>query len=350
MENTPLKPASKMSPTPIPFEIDEGKPLTASAEAAALEMQASGAGGFAIVAGRGEQVSSFVRVGGIKADTQYPIASASKWLAAALIMRIVEEHQLSLDTPISEWLGDISEDASALTLRHLLSQTSGLAGSQGEFYDISQDHRITLAESAAQVMSMPLISTPGEVFAYGGPGFQVAGAVVEAVTGKRWAHLFQEYLAAPLEMNHTYWTHLQLASADELPLSETLNPVLQGGAVSCAGDYARFLSMIAQGGVFRGSRLLSEASVDAMLSDQTADAHMTPTGANVLADAHYSLGSWCEAWGDDGRCIRNSSIGLFGMYPWVERGSQQYGMIFLYQREDAFRFWPQMETIRDSFA
>lgn len=77
--------------------------------------------------------------------------------------------------------------AGMLTLRQLLSQTRGLAGSQSEFYDLNQDHRITLAQSTAEAAACPRNSKPGEVFAYGGPGFQIAGAVADAVTGKRWS-------------------------------------------------------------------------------------------------------------------------------------------------------------------
>ena len=86
---------------------------------------------------------------------------------------------------ISTWLHDLSPQAGQLTLRQLLFQTTGLAGSQGEFYDINQDHRITLAQSTAEVVARLRNSKPSEVFAYGGPGFQIAGAVAEAVTGNR---------------------------------------------------------------------------------------------------------------------------------------------------------------------
>ena len=73
----------------------------------------------------------------------------------------------------------------------------------------------------------------------------------------------------------------------------------------------------------------------------------TPTGASVLPNAHYSLGSWCESWDSLGTCSRNSSIGLFGVYPWVEKTTGRFGIIFPYVRNDAFRFWPDMEVIRN---
>lgn len=105
-------------------------------------------------------------------------------------------------------------------------------------------------------------------------------------------------------------------------MAETLNPVLQGGAASTADDDLRFLSMLAQGGVFEARR--------------------------VLPDAHYSLGSWCETWDTQGACLRNSSIGYFGVYPWVERQTGRFGIVFPYVRDNAFRFWPEIERMRDA--
>lgn len=314
----------------------------------AERMSIDGAGRFSVGYGQHDKIISLSHFGGMTGCTRYPIASASKFLTAATVMTLVDENKLSLDQSISTWLPEITSEAGHLSLRQLLSQTSGLAGSKGEFYDLVQDHRMSLAQSAIEVTQRPLVSRPGEVFAYGGPGFQIAGAVVEAVTGKNWAQVFQEKIAAPLNMTHTYWTHLRLDREEELPVNETLNPVLQGGAVSTAEDYLHFLSMLAQGGKFRGRRILSVQAIDEMLSNQTSKAEMTPTGANVLANAHYGLGNWCESWDEQGESQRNSCIGFFGVYPWIEKATGRFGIIFPYIRENAFRFWPEMEKIRDA--
>ncbi|EOF5101325.1 serine hydrolase domain-containing protein [Salmonella enterica] len=311
-------------------------------------MSVKGAGGFSVGIGQRDKIVSLVNFGGLEPNTRYPIASASKFLTAATVMVLVDEGTLSLDRPVSHWLPSFPVVADELTLRHLLSQTSGLAGPQGEFYEFAQDHRMTLAQSALEVMQRPLISRPGNVFAYGGPGFQVVGAVVEAATGKRWSDIFQEKLAGPLGMTRTRWTHPYMDRANDAPIEEILNPVLQGGAVSTAEDYLNFLSMIAKNGMFAGKRVLSRDSVDEMLADQTSGAEMTSTGSNILVDAHYALGNWCESWDEEGNGVRNSSLGFFGMYPWVERSTGRFGIIFPFIREDAFRFWPDIAAIRDA--
>ncbi|MDY0391078.1 MAG: serine hydrolase domain-containing protein [Desulfobulbus oligotrophicus] len=330
--------------------IAQGAVLPPKAVQAAEAMIAKGSGGFSVGIGIRDKVISLTSFGDIKADTQYPIASASKFLTAATVMAVVDEGKLQLDAPIATWLPKLPPAAGKLTLRQLLSQTSGLAGAKGEYYDLAQDHRITLEQSALDVAQRPLVSVPGEVFAYGAPGFQVAGAVVEAATGQHWIQVFQEKIATPLGMSHTYWTHLRLDSATELPVAETLNPVLQGGAVSTAADYLRFLSMMANEGVFEGKRVLSKNSVDELLKDQTAKAFMTPAPENPIKGGHYSLGNWCESWDEAGVCLRSSSIGAFGVYPWVERKTGHFGVVFVYQRENAFRLWPEIQAIRDAVA
>lgn len=80
--------------------------------------------------------------------------------------------------------------------------------------------------------------------------------------------------------------------------------------MNTAEDHLRFSAMLSQNGVFEGRRDLSAKAVGYMLTDQKLKAQMTPTGANLLPDAHCSLGSWCETWDANDACVRNSSIGL----------------------------------------
>lgn len=93
--------------------------------------------------------------------------------------------------------------------------------------------------------------------------------------------------------------------------------------------------------------MLSRNSIDELLKDQTSKAIMTSTPENPINDAHYSLGNWCEAWDETGAGLLNSSIGAFGVYPWVERKTGRFGIVFPYMRKDAFRLWPEIKAIRD---
>jgi CubicO group peptidase (beta-lactamase class C family) len=267
-------------------------------------------------------------IGKIDPDVQYPVASASKWMTAALVMTVVDEGKLSLDEPISKHLPEFQGEAARTTLRELLAQTSG-EGSLKDLVDIKQDPRITLAESAEEVAKRPLADPPGTVFKYGGPGFQVAGALVETVTGKRWADLFSERISGPLGMKHTYWEHLPTRG---IPPEQTLNPLLQGGAVTTAQDYMRFLTMIAQHGEYDGRRILSMQAIETMETVQTLalgkQMAYLPQGGRAGANEQYALGNWCETWSKGGRCMLVSSPGAFGTYPWIDWKSGLYGIFF----------------------
>jgi CubicO group peptidase (beta-lactamase class C family) len=269
-----------------------------------------------------------VDVGDIGPATPYPVASASKWMAAALLLTVVDEGKLALDEAISNVLPGFRGVAGRITLRQLLSHTAGV-GSLKSRVDARQDPRITLAQSAAEIARRPLEDPPGEVFKYGGPGFQVAGALAEAVTGRRWADLFEERIAGPLGMTHTHWEHLP---GRGISPAETLNPLLQGGVVTTADDYMRFLTMVAQRGLFAGRRILSEEAVDAMETAQTLGIPMAYLPPGAKPGMQYALGNWCERWNDAGRCSLVSSPGALGTYPWIDRQSGIYGIFFLRDR------------------
>lgn len=287
-----------------------------------------GAPGITAIAMRDGRRLFRVDVGNIGPTTQYPVASVSKWMTAALVMTVVDEGKLRLDDPISNVLPEFTGSASRITLRELLAQISGLV-SLKSLVDVKQDPRITLAESAAEIARRPLEDSPGHVFKYGGPGFQVAGALVEAVTGRRWADLFAERISRPLGMTHTYWEHLPSRGVSP---ADTRNPLLQGGAVTTADDYMRFLEMLARRGMIAGNRVLSTGAVEAMETVQTLGKPMAYLPPGARPGMQYALGNWCERWTDGGECTLVSSPGAFGTYPWIDRQSGVYGIFFLHDR------------------
>ncbi|WP_397415967.1 serine hydrolase domain-containing protein [Phenylobacterium sp.] len=267
-------------------------------------------------------------VGAIAPDARLPIASASKWMTSALIMTLVDEGKLSLDEPIGKRLPELSGPSAAITLRQLLSYTSG-QGSLAGMVDINQDLRMPLAEGARAIAARPLEDPPGEVFKYGSGAFQIAGALAEQASGKSWVQLFDERLGRPLGLTRTSWGN---PLKPELPAAEVRNPNLQAGVFTTADDYARFLHMIAQRGVYQGRRILSEKAIRTMETDQTPKARMVYIPGGMAPGAHYALGHWCEARTPDGTCTMVSSPGAFGVYPWIDRTSGLYGVFFLRHR------------------
>lgn len=272
-----------------------------------------------------------VDAGRIAPGASLPVASASKWMTAALAMSLVDEGKLALDAPIETLLPQFKGAAGAITLRQLLAQTAGTGSLVSNGLDLRQDARITLGVAAAEVAAQPLEDPPGSTFKYGGPGFQVVGALAEAATGQRWASLFEARIGRPLGLTHTHWTNLRHA---DTPPEQTTNPLLQGGVVTTADDYLRFLTMLAAGGRFEGRQVLSQASVEEMERLQTGQAKMAwlPPGVRGAGVIGYALGNWCEAWDAQGDCTMVSSPGAFGAYPWIDRKSGLYGIFFEHQR------------------
>lgn len=327
------------------YHLDAGQDLSPAARQALLSILAKGYPGLAVLTAKAGKEITRLSAGPLDANTLRPIASASKWLTAATVLHLVDEGLLSLDKPISTWLPAATPAIGQLTLRQLLAQTSGIPNAR----NAALTPQMTLAQATRAIGDVPLSHTPGSTFVYGGPGFQIAGAVVEAATGASWEEVFQSRLARPLGMKNTRWAYLDLSTGLPRLDPTSRNPILQGGAESTATDYMRFLEMLAGGGRFRGQTILSPQSVEALLSDQTLHSTITPTGAPVLPNAHYALGNWCEQWNpNSAACTRNSSLGAWGVYPWLDRASGVYSIFFAFEPNDAFRVWPQYETLRNA--
>lgn len=266
--------------------------------------------------------------GEIETDAQLPVASASKWMTAVLLLMLVDDGLLALDEPIGRRLPEYTGAAGEITLRQLLSYTAGQGGLP-DLIDVRLSPDLSLREAARRIADEPLRDPPGTVFRYGGPSFQVAGALAEQVTGTAWAELFEQRIARPLGLTHTSWGALTRDGVR----SGVSNPNLQAGVTTTAEDYGRFLTLIAGDGVVNGRRLLSSESVSVLATASTLGIPMayTPPGVRGVP-IQYALGSWCEIHDASGRCSTVSSPGAYGAYPWIDRDTGVYGIFFLQSR------------------
>lgn len=250
------------------------------------------------------------------------IASASKWLAAATIAAVVDEGVLSWEDPVQRWLPEFTGSAGAVRLRQLLSHTSGLPGEQPE--GRRNDDYPTLEESVRQVLPLPLLEPPGTRFRYGGLALQVAGRMAEQATGHSFPELFRRKLAQPLGLEHTRFTPVDPSPGH--------NPMLAGGARSCAVDYARFVAMIAGHGQLAGKRVLSDEAIAEMQRDQVGTASVGPGQfpERVRGATHqgvYGLGVWRERVDAQGNVTQLSSPSWAGAYPWVDLQRDVFGVL-----------------------
>lgn len=295
-----------------------GFPARRAAALLAERVRRDGLDGGVLAVGRDGTWS--VSATGITAGSVMPIASASKWLTAATLMTLVDEGRLDLDTPIADLLPGF--DGSGVRVRHLLAHTSGLVADACVYSGAG-----TTAACTARLAAGPApTSRPGTRFAYSGVGYEVAGRIVEVLSGVPFETAFAQRIAIPLGMERTSF----VGAAGQT------HPVPSASATSSASDYLRFLAMLAADGVARtgpaaGTRILAAGSVAAIEADQVRGIDTRADGAvRTTGIPTYGLGVWRDVVSVDDRVRVVSGNGAFGFYPWIDRrpaGASTFGVV-----------------------
>ena len=129
-------------------------------------------------------------------STVYPVGSVSKQFTAAAIVMLAEQRRLRLDDPITRYLPEGSAVWPGVTIRHLLTHTSGVP--QDTMPDWRRDYTETeLVRSAA---AQPLEFTPGDRQSYSSTGYALLGIIIHRVTGQFYGDFLREHLFRPLGM------------------------------------------------------------------------------------------------------------------------------------------------------
>lgn len=234
-------------------------------------------------------------------DTLFQIGSITKIFTTTMVMHLVDAGTLDLERPIIEYLPDLKlADTTAqgtLTLRHLLTHTSGLEGDHFDDYGMGDD---ALATAIANYHILPQISPPGELWSYCNTGFSLAGRILEMVTEQPYEIVMRERLFAPLGLERTCFFaheaithpiavgHLQERTAERIgatrvsrtyALTRAVGPA--GTIISTVGDLLRFAQIHLNGGELEGERILSPSSTRMMQDMQTPAANFAE---------HYGLG------------------------------------------------------------
>jgi len=270
--------------------------------------------GAVMLVGRNGVERTRVMSGDFDANTVVSVASASKWVSSAVLMRLVEQGVLSLDAPLKRYIPELTGHWADTTLRQLLSHSSGASWGHA----IENSPSMSYGEHVEQLIQIPVKNEPGVVFAYGGISMQIAGYAAEQASGKRWSQLFDELVATPSEMEQSVYGHPFWHS----PGTEIHSPNLAGGLYASGQDYFNFLTTLFPDETGRG--LLAKGTIDQMESDLTSSLVQVVPGPRP--DWFYGLGLWCEA-PLEGRCMQVNSAGAFGTFPWVDRETGTYGVL-----------------------
>ena len=136
-------------------------------------------------------------------ETVYKIGSVSKQLIATGIMILIQDGKLSLDDKISKFLEDAPDTWKEITVRHLLTHTSGLVREAPGFDPLKIQDDADVIKTA---YPLPLRFAPGEKWEYCNVGYFSLAEIIRKVSGKPWGDYLTERLFLPLEMNATRTT------------------------------------------------------------------------------------------------------------------------------------------------
>lgn len=258
--------------------------------------------------------------GSFSSGTRVPIASASKWLSALALARLVEKGQMSWEDTIGQYLLDAPADKKNIRLRQLFSHTSGMNATENS---CMSNPAFTLATCTSQILSMPLNYSSGTTFAYGGNSMQVAGRLAEIATGKSWDQIFIDEMVIPLGLTSTDY-----ATSSSAPgYVRNSNPRVPGGVRSTARDYSVVLAMLQNQGLHQGTPFLSSATLDYMATNHAAGLAI---GYTPYPESFgYGLGQWRDMVDFNGVAVRLSSPGAFGTTPWVDKRNRIAGLFFV---------------------
>jgi CubicO group peptidase (beta-lactamase class C family) len=211
-------------------------------------------------------------------ETKFNLGSMNKMFTAVAIAQLVEQGKLSFDDKVGKVLPDYpnKEVANKVTVRHLLTHTSGLGSYWNAKFDAGRATIKTVADYLALFADEPLLFEPGARFEYSNSGYIVLGAIIEKVTGQSYYDYVREHVYKPAGMTNTDAYQITDATGnlamgytamgpDDKP---TNGPRREntgtrpnrggpaGGGYSTAGDLLRFATAL------RDHRLLSAESTE----------------------------------------------------------------------------------------
>jgi D-alanyl-D-alanine carboxypeptidase len=139
-------------------------------------------------------------------DTVYKIGSVSKQFIAAGIMLLVQDGKLGLTDPVRGFLPDAPDSWRGITVRHLLTHTSGLARESAGFDPYKRQPDIDVLRSAYM---QPLAFKPGDAYLYSNLGYYALAEITTRASGKPWQEFLRERVFVPLGMNATRVTSVE---------------------------------------------------------------------------------------------------------------------------------------------
>ena len=261
-------------------------------------------------------------------DGIFRLYSMTRPITSTAVMLLWEEGKFKLDDPISKYLPQfrdqrvfIDADApdlsqtrareSEITVRHLLTHTSGIGSRSSQIYRAEQVRlrSITLPQMVDNAARVPLFEDPGTRFRYG-ISTTMLGRLVEVWSGQRFEDFLQQRVLDPMGMNDTtFWAEgeranrlttvyrpargtaeLQPYAIESVPFTERPTLIEGGvGLLSSVSDYLRFSQLFLNGGELDETRVLQTDTVALMTRNHLPET-VLPIGGGYMAGSGWGLG------------------------------------------------------------
>jgi D-alanyl-D-alanine carboxypeptidase len=136
----------------------------------------------------------------------FRIASVTKQFTAAAIMMLVDEGKLAVSDPITKFWPDYPTQGKTITVEHLLTHTSGIQGyTEMAGFGTVMMKDMTVDQMIAFFKNEPMNFAPGEQWRYNNSAYFLLGALIEKVSGQKYAEFIATRIFQPLGMAHSYY-------------------------------------------------------------------------------------------------------------------------------------------------
>ncbi|MCX5195496.1 beta-lactamase family protein [Streptomyces sp. NBC_00249] len=250
-------------------------------------------------------------------DTQarFRIGSVTKTFSTVVLLQLVAEKKIELDTPVNHYLPGLLPD-DRITVRHLLTHRSGLADYTNAMFNDTVPgfeavrNKVFSHQELVQLsLNEPRTTEPGVSYKYSNTNFVVVGMLIEKATGRPVAKEYERRIIKPLKLRNTSYVHPDAEikglhthgyltpDAAGAPLVDSTEQTVSwaqtaGAMISNPADLSTFMSALVSG------KLLSPELLDAMLTMTPTDA--TNTRFYGLGLRRYDLSCGTQVFGHTG--------------------------------------------------
>ena len=205
----------------------------------------------------------------ITPQTIFGLGSTTKPFTATAIMLLEQQGKLHLDTPIQTYLPEYPTGEHRVTLRHLLTHTSGIPNfvTQPGFWEQQAQMATSVDTVVALFKDLPFDFEPGMKYSYSNSGYILLGLVLEHLTDVSYAEVIRQFIFAPLGMTHSCYlepepiTPLRASGYERKNGTFVHAPVISSAVKNAAGGLGSSLEDLAMWDAsLREARLLDHAT------------------------------------------------------------------------------------------